>query len=189
MRALAVMLIAAGLLWSPAAWAFQVLVPYQNIQVRPGPDIRSGKPVARVSNQLLPLLDSTYSADGELWCRIQLPNRQTGWIESRYLDPALDRNAPLRLVELPAPLVFEFARQRLAQESLPRQQQRLTLMMELAFLKEQWEYLRSRENFLELSRRVGIALRNGELEDTIRRRQMTEQRFQRALSTFQRSSP
>lgn len=186
---------ALGLLFCLAqpVLAYQVKVTQSNIQLKPQPDLRSGPEVQRLNPQRVQLLGTTYAADGELWCRISLANRKTGWIQARFLDPMLKDNQPLRLQDLPGTLIFDHAQREILYKSslnspsLKSHLRRWTLVMEMGLLKERWDSTRNRLNFLEISRRAGVKISDGEYRALQQEIRTVEQKFQRVLAEWQRS--
>ena len=181
-----------GLNAAPAL-AYQVKVTAPNVQLKASPDPRTGSNAERIGPQRVLLLETAYAADGELWCRIQLANKRNGWLQARFIDPVLKDNLPMRLDDLPASLMFEHAqrevmyRSSLNQASLKNHLRSWTLVMEMAQIKQHWESTRQRLNFLDMSRRVGIKISATELSRQQQELRALEQKFQRALSEWQRN--
>jgi hypothetical protein len=178
-----------GLLWaglSLPANAYQVYISQQNVLVRPGPDLGSGS-LARISQVLLPLQSLGYGSDGELWCQIRLQSKQSGWVQARYLDPVLNKNLPLRLAELPGPLLFHYAQRQIGFANLTdpgfkQALQRNLVLFELSSIKQRWDYLRSRHDFLDISRRVGVKIDKREFQTLENEMKTLEKLFQRLAS-------
>lgn len=168
------------------AWSYQAWISQQNVPVKSSPDLR-GRPLTRLSRTLIPIRHTFYAADGELWCQVKLPNQQTGWVEARYLDPVLEKNLPLHLQDIPASLFFSFAQRQLGYANLKDSSfrqilQRQLLLMEVAQLKQRWDALRSRHDFLDISRRIGIKINAHEFQQLAEEQRHLEQQFQRLLS-------
>ena len=64
---------------------------------------------------------------------------------------------------------------------------RWSLVMEMGMLKERWDSSRNRLNFLEVSRRIGVKVNDGEYRALQQEIRTVEQKFQRVLSEWQRS--
>ncbi len=177
---------------SASAWAYQVQITQSNLQLKPQPDLRSGPEVQRLGPQRALLIGSTFAADGELWCRISLANRKSGWLQARYLDPMLKNNS-LSLQDLPGALLFDHAQREvlyksnLNSPSLKAHLRRWSLVMEMGILKERWDGTRNRLNFLEISRRAGVKISDGEYRALQLEVRTVEQKFQRVLAEWQRS--
>lgn len=192
MRLLNLFLAGLALVSAGPAMAYQVQITQPNVPIKAQPNLRSGNTVPRVAPQRLLLLTSQYGSDGELWCQVRLGTGQTGWLQARFLDPLVKANFPLRLPDVPAPLFFDFAQRDLnfrTQANDPTLRKRLrsnSLLMEMAMAKERWEALRQRLNFLELSRRMGVRIAASEVQSLQQEIKTLEQRFQQALSDWQR---
>lgn len=181
------------LLLSPAALAYQVRVVAPYALLKPQPDQRSSPDIERLTPQWAQLLGTGLAADGELWCRIQSQSRRVGWIPARYLDPALANNQPLRLSDFPAPLIFDNAERSIIykaniQDAKVRSLlRRWTFEMELAQLKKQWDSDRAQLNFLEISRRSGVAISSAEYANLQREVKLLEMKFEQILAQWSRS--
>ncbi len=182
-------LLSASLIWLGlvnSALAYQAYLPQQNVVIRQSPDLRSPQ-LGRISRTLLPLRRFVWSADGEVWAQIQFSKQQTGWIQASLLEPALNRNLPLTLPDIPAPLLFAAARRQISYANLSEAHFRQTLqknlvLLEIAQIKQRWEFLRSRYDFLDISRRMGIRIDKREFEQLRQEQQALEQHFQRLIS-------
>jgi hypothetical protein len=172
--------------WAFPVQAYQVYITQQNVLIRPGPDLRSGS-LVRLSHVQLPLQNLSYASDGELWCQIRLQNKQSGWVQARYLDPVLSKNLPLRLADIPGPLLFSYAQRQisyanLADPGFKRALQKNLILLEISSVKQRWDYLRSRHDFLDVSRRVGIGIDKREFQTLEQEMKSLEQLFQRLIS-------
>lgn len=180
-------------LWTGPALAYQVQLE-QNVPYRSQPGIRAGKDLGRLPPQRLLYLNHGFANDGELWCQVRAGNGATGWIPARYLDPLLRDNIPLRMVDVPGPLIFEHAQQELVfRTHLERKDfkvrlQRSLLEMELAQIKQRWESQRNRLNFLDISRRVGVSVSAQEFNSLKAEMQILEARFQTVVAEWQHLS-
>lgn len=168
------------------AWSYQVWIGQQNVPVKSSPELRATA-LTRLSHTLIPIRNTFYGENGELWCQIKLPNQQIGWIEARYLDPVPEKNLPLRLEDVPAPLFFSFAQRQLGYANLKDTThfrhvlQRQLLLMEIAQLKQRWDALHHRHDFLDISRRIGIKINPQEFQYVLKEQKHLEQQFQRLL--------
>lgn len=186
-------LLLCAALWALAgpALAYQVRINGNNVQLKPKPDQRSAA-LTRLNPQKVQLIGMAYAGDGELWIRVNA-GRATGWVQARMLDPALKDNTPLRLADLPGPLLFDHAQREILYKSnlndpaLKGHLRRWTLVMEMGQLKAQWDSARQRLNFLEISRRVGVKVSDAEYQGLQAEIRQIEQKFQRSLSEWQRS--
>ncbi|PIQ26250.1 hypothetical protein COW36_15340 [bacterium (Candidatus Blackallbacteria) CG17_big_fil_post_rev_8_21_14_2_50_48_46] len=172
--------------WALPVQAFDVYIPTQNVVIKPGPDLRSGN-LTRLSKTTVPLKQVFYAPDGELWCQIRLQGNQTGWVQARYLDPALSKNLPLRLQDIPAPLLFYFAQRQIGYANLndagfKTVLQKNMLLIEVAQIKQRWDFLRSRHDFLDISRRVGIKINAREFQDLKQEQKTLEKQFQNLMT-------
>ena len=174
------------------AWAFQVKITAPHVQLKSRPDQR-GPEIEKLGPQRAVLLDTAYGPDGELWCRIEVKSRHSGWVPARFLDPMLRDNLPLRLIDLPGALLFDHAqreviyRSSLSDPALKGHLRRWTLVMEMALVKERWESKRQRLNFLEISRQVGVKISDAEYRSLQQELKVMEQKFQQVLTEWQHS--
>jgi len=176
---------------SSGALAYQVQVRQAQVSLRSQADARQGKALQRIKAQTAQLLNTARASDGELWCYIRPQQGPPGWLPARFVDPLLSKNTPLRLADVPADLVFNHAQrqliynQNLKDPKLKSQLQKALLEMELAMLKQSWESSRQRRSFLDISRRIGIAISPTEYQGLQQQERNIEQQFQRALSAWQ----
>ena len=171
---------------SAPAQAYSAYLAQQNVIVRQNPDLRSPQ-LGRLSRTMLPVRRFIWAADGEIWAQVQLASKQNGWLQASLLDPVLSRNLPLTLQDIPAPLLFAAARRQITYASLNDSHfrqllQKNLILIEIAELKQRWDFLRGRYDFLDISRRVGIRIDAHEFEQLRQEQQALEQHFQRLIS-------
>lgn len=176
------------------ALAYQVKITQRNVALKPSPDLRKGKDLERLNPQSVKLFHCLYASDGDLWCKIETPQPRRGWVQARYLDPNLSANSPLRLVDIPSALFFQAAQNELVyrrqngDEAAKSQLQQSLLLMEMGYLKQRWMSLKDRQNFLDISRRVGLSISKQEYQNLLLELGALEKRFQRQFSQLQRRS-
>jgi len=171
------------------AQAYEVKLLQNNIQVRSEASRRSGKLLTRLKQGKYTLSGTRYGVNGELWVQLKLSGAQRGWVLSRFVDPILNKNYPIRLIDISSPLLFDYAKRKLTYQSLtsPGVKQRIKkqlLILELAHIKQEWDLKRRRINFVELSQRVGVKGSLSELKQVQSEMTMMESQFQRLMSYF-----
>lgn len=174
---------------SAQAYQIKLVAPYARLKAEA--DSHSAD-LQRLSPQWALLLGTALAGDGELWCRVQLQNHRYGWIPARFVDPAPASNQPLNIAAFPAELIFEFAQRGLMYQSATdagsrQQQRRWSYEMQLALLTTQWQGLRDRLNFLDVSRRAGVAINAAEYTSLKLQQQRVGQKFQAILNMWQHS--
>lgn len=179
------------LLWVSPAFAYQVQLNQKNTPYRTEPGLRKGKVLGRLSPQNLTFLNHIYAEDGELWCLLKLQNGKEGWVQSRFLNPSLKDNIPMSLVDFPSALVFERAQMDLIRSNVnsnvfKAHLQKALVEIDLAMIKQRWESLHNRLNFLDISRRVGVTVSAAEFQSLKQEMSVLEKRFQVKLSELQR---
>lgn len=172
-------------LWLQAispGWAYHVWIEESQTAVRPAPDVRSGPVLLRLPRQKVSLLQTRYGSDGQLWCLIRLAPRQQGWVPASALNPALEQNTPLRLQDIPGPLLHVYAQQ---QWALTPNHTKIPLWLEVAFCQQQWKTLRARLDFLDLARRVGVPIHESERQQLQQELRALEQAYQQVMKRYQ----
>ncbi|MBF2052205.1 MAG: hypothetical protein IGS03_01925 [Candidatus Sericytochromatia bacterium] len=175
-----------GVLAQPAL-AYQAQVQQPNVSLRSMPDLRHGKELQRLTPQRAEVLNCIYASDSSVWCLIRPASGGPGWVQARFLDPALKANFPLRLSDLPALLLFEAAHNQLRhQKAGSAQSARVLLTLDMALMKQRWESMRHRLNFLEISRRARVPVSETEIQQVQAEIKVLEQRFQQVLAEWLR---
>lgn len=173
-----------------SAEAYQARIQQPNVVLRSVPDLRHGKELQRLGPQRVGLLNCVYASDNAIWCLVRPAQGSAGWTQARLLAPTLNENFPLRLADLPALLLFETAQsslqQHTAQASNRRESQRALLTLDMALMKQRWEALRHRLNFLEISKRAHVPVSATEMQQVQAELKVLEQRFQHVLAEWQR---
>lgn len=175
-----------GALTSPAL-AYRAQVQQPNVSLRSVPDLRHGKELQRLQPQRAEVLNCIYASDSSVWCLIRPVQGQAGWAQARFLNPALKENFPLRLADLPALLLFDAAHNSLRhQKAVSAEASRALLTLDMALMKQRWDAMRHRLNFLEISRRAKVPVSPTEIQQVQAEIKVMEQRFQQVLAEWQR---
>lgn len=174
-----------GALAQPAL-AYQAQLQQPNVSLRSMPDLRHGKELQRLKPQRAEVLNCIYASDSSVWCLIRPARGGPGWVQARFLDPALKANFPLRLNDLPALLLFDTAHNQLRHQQAASQSARALLTLDMALVKQRWESLRHRLNFLEISQRARVPVSQTEIQQVQAEIKVLEQRFQQVLAEWLR---
>lgn len=167
---------------APPVWAYSVWIEEPQTAVRPAPDVRSGPVLFRLPRQKVSLVQTRYGSDGQLWCLIRLATQQQGWVSASALNPSLEQNTPLRLQDIPGSLLHVYAQQ---QWAITPNHTKIPLWLEVAFYQQQWKTQRTRLDFLDLARRVGVPIHESERQQLQQELRALEQAYQQVMKRYQ----
>lgn len=174
-------------LYSIPVHAYQVKTTRNGIQVKPGPGLRSGRPIDRLlANKRVQLLATTRSSLGKLWCKVELPSGKKGWIDASFVNPILNENIPLTIQEIPELLFIAYVQNLL--KTIPmtaKSNKEIQLLTSIIFLKQEWALSKSRLDFFDLARRVKISISQKEYHQIENQMELLEKRFHRAVTNYQ----